>query len=84
VNENPHEWTTLNDSGAAFKSIPFLQQKLEAAFTTVRDLGAGHKLIGTIEVGKWADIVAVSGNPLQDIPLLKSVDFVMKEGKVYD
>jgi imidazolonepropionase-like amidohydrolase len=39
--------------------------------------------IGTIEVGKWADIVAVSGNPLKDISLLKNVEFVMKEGKVF-
>jgi imidazolonepropionase-like amidohydrolase len=47
--ENPHEWTTLNESDAAFKSIPFLKNTLYAGFTTVRDLGADHKLIGAIK-----------------------------------
>lgn len=47
--ENPHEWTTLNDSDAAFKSIPLLKNTLDAGFTTVRDLGADHKLIGAIK-----------------------------------
>lgn len=39
--------------------------------------------IGSIEVGKYADIVAVSGDPLQDIKLLENVSFVMKNGLVY-
>lgn len=47
--ENPHEWTTLNDSDAAYKVVPFLNRTLEAGFTTVRDLGADHKLIGAIK-----------------------------------
>lgn len=38
---------------------------------------------GTIESGKMADIVAVKGNPLDDITLLQNVSFVMKDGKVY-
>ncbi len=38
---------------------------------------------GSIEVGKWADIIAVKGNPLKDITVLENVVFVMKEGKVY-
>ncbi|MGC1613297.1 MAG: amidohydrolase family protein [Candidatus Acidiferrum sp.] len=38
---------------------------------------------GTIEAGKWADIVAVSGDPLKDITELKRVKFVMKAGTVY-
>jgi imidazolonepropionase-like amidohydrolase len=38
---------------------------------------------GTITVGKQADIVAVSGNPLQDISVLTDVSFVMKAGVVY-
>lgn len=38
--------------------------------------------IGTIEAGKFADLVAVPGDPLQDIHLLKKVGFVMKGGKV--
>ena len=39
--------------------------------------------VGTIEAGKLADIVAVQGDPLSDIALLKSVSFVMKDGTVY-
>jgi len=39
--------------------------------------------LGTLEAGKYADIVAVEGNPLQDISTLTRPRFVMKEGKVY-
>jgi imidazolonepropionase-like amidohydrolase len=45
-------------------------------------LGWADKL-GTIEAGKWADIVAVSGDPLKDIKELQHVKFVMKGGVVY-
>jgi imidazolonepropionase-like amidohydrolase len=38
--------------------------------------------IGSIEKGKYADLVAVSGDPLQDITELQRVKFVMKGGKV--
>ncbi len=39
--------------------------------------------IGSIEPGKYADMIAVDGNPLTDISQLSDVDFVMKGGKVY-
>ncbi len=39
--------------------------------------------IGTIEIGKTADIIAVSGNPLTDITALKKMDFVMKSGDIF-
>ena len=38
---------------------------------------------GTIEAGKWADLVAVSGDPLKDISELQRVKFVMKAGALY-
>jgi len=40
-------------------------------------------ILGTIEVGKLADLVAVKGNPLENISLLENIGFVMKDGKVY-
>ena len=39
--------------------------------------------LGSITVGKSADLIAVTGNPLADISLMKHVDFVMKDGVVY-
>jgi imidazolonepropionase-like amidohydrolase len=42
----------------------------------------GRSDIGTIEAGRYADIVAVSGNPTQDVTLLEKVVFVMKGGDV--
>ena len=39
--------------------------------------------VGTLTVGKWADVIAVEGNPLENIRLLEQVQFVMKSGMVY-
>ena len=39
--------------------------------------------LGSIEVGKVADIIAVKGNPIENISLLENVSFVMKDGQVY-
>ena len=39
--------------------------------------------VGVIEPGKFADIVAVPGNPLDQISLMEKVDFVMKDGVIY-
>jgi len=38
--------------------------------------------IGTVEKGKYADLIAVSGDPLSDITELERVKFVMKGGEV--
>ena len=42
-----------------------------------------ERQIGTIEPGKFADVIAVEGNPLEDIGALSRVSFVMKAGQVY-
>jgi imidazolonepropionase-like amidohydrolase len=44
-------------------------------------IGLGEKT-GTIAAGKWADIVAVEGNPLEQVTLLQQIGFVMKAGEV--
>ena len=55
---------------------------LQAATINPADL-IGNNSIGAIEVGRWADIIAVNGNPLQDINTLKQVVFVMKDGIIH-
>ncbi len=39
--------------------------------------------VGTLEPGKWADIIAVKGDPLRDVKLPQHVSFVMKSGVVH-
>jgi imidazolonepropionase-like amidohydrolase len=56
---------------------------LVSATINAADLIDMSDSIGTIESGKFADIIAVSGSPLVDIEELLDVDFVMKGGKVY-
>jgi imidazolonepropionase-like amidohydrolase len=41
------------------------------------------KHLGTLSAGRWADIVAVSGDPLKDIKNMQKVVFVMKNGVIY-
>jgi imidazolonepropionase-like amidohydrolase len=38
---------------------------------------------GTLEPGKWADIIAIEKNPIDDVRILQDVKFVMKGGVVY-
>ncbi len=53
-----------------------------ATVTAAKVLGMQDE-IGSIEAGKYADIVATDKNPLHDITTLESVTFVMKDGKIY-
>ena len=48
-----------------------------------RALGLGDRL-GSIQVGKWADLFVIKGNPLDDIRRTRTVHTVMKGGAVYD
>ena len=45
-------------------------------------IGRGSDL-GTIEVGKIADLIMVTGNPLSNIEMLSKIEHVMKEGVLY-
>ncbi|HTS00237.1 MAG TPA: amidohydrolase family protein, partial [Bacteroidota bacterium] len=58
-------------------------QAIRAATTTAAELLDMKGKIGEISPGAFADIIAVEGDPLQQIDILEQVKFVMKEGKVY-
>ncbi|PYV58879.1 MAG: Xaa-Pro dipeptidase [Acidobacteria bacterium] len=57
-------------------------QAIQAAAVNDADLLGWSDKIGTIEPGKWADLIAVDGDPLQDVTMLERVKFVMKGGDV--
>ena len=54
-----------------------------AATRNAADLLGASSRLGTVQAGRYADLVAVKGDPLTDIKLLTQVSFVMKEGRVY-
>lgn len=58
-------------------------QAIQAGTINAADLIGHTELFGSITVGKSADIIAVPGNPLDDIHRLEDVRFVMKEGRIY-
>lgn len=55
---------------------------IESATVSTAKLFGLDSDTGTLEAGKLADIVAVDGNPLQNIAVLEKVDFVMKSGRI--
>ena len=58
-------------------------EAIKAALMTNAKLLGMETQIGSIEAGKFADIIAVDENPIQNIKTLQAVKFVMKDGKVY-
>ncbi len=56
---------------------------IQAATTNAADLLGVANEVGTLEPGKTADIIAVAGDPLRDVTVLKRVSFVMKNGRVF-
>src|SRR5580693_882190 len=58
-------------------------QAIRAGTSVPAELLGWSDKLGTVEAGKWADIVAVSGDPLKDITEVERVKFVMKGGTVY-
>jgi imidazolonepropionase-like amidohydrolase len=75
--ENAKEFALLVEAGAT----PL--QALQAATVVPAKILGESRDQGTLEVGKRADIVAVPGNPLDDIRVTEAVAFVMKDGVVY-
>lgn len=58
-------------------------QAIQAATRNAADLLGHSDEIGSLKPGKYADVIAVAGDPIADIRLLEAVQFVMKAGKVY-
>ncbi len=75
--ENGKEFAYMVEAG-----MPAAETLLAATIVSAELIGREDEL-GTIEKGKLADIVAVSGNPLEDINVMTKVSFVMKDGVIY-
>jgi imidazolonepropionase-like amidohydrolase len=58
-------------------------QAIQAATSSAADLIGRSNEFGSIKPGKYADLVAVSSDPLKDVSVLENVQFVMKDGVVY-
>lgn len=58
-------------------------QAIQSATSVAADLLGRANELGSIKPGKYADVIAVSGDPLGDVGALEHVRFVMKDGKVY-
>src|SRR5262249_18888565 len=80
------DWRKLNEAEefkyyADYGMTPM--QAIKAGTSVPAELLGWSDKLGTIEAGKWADLVAVFGDPLKDISELQRVKFVMKAGVVY-
>ena len=58
-------------------------QAIRSATTSAADLLGMQNDVGSISPGKYADLVAVKGDPLSDVSVLEQIDFVMKGGEVF-
>jgi len=75
--ENAQEFQYMVEAG-----MPPMAAIIAATRNAAELLGVSSKL-GTIQPGRFADLVAVRGDPLVDIKLLMQISFVMKDGHVY-
>jgi imidazolonepropionase-like amidohydrolase len=75
--DNAQEFKLMVDAGMS------AMDAIVSATVSAADLLGESESLGSIAVGKYADIIAVRGNPLEDITLLEKVSFVMKDGFVY-
>ena len=75
--DNAREFKLMVDNGMT------PMQAIQSATVVDAELLGQTQQIGSISKGKWADIIAVRGDPLADIRALEDVRFVMKEGRIY-
>ena len=78
----PHGNNALEFVLMTADGMPNAQALRAGTFSAADLLGLANK-VGTLETGKLADVVAVPGNPLEDIKVTQSVFFVMKDGTIY-
>jgi imidazolonepropionase-like amidohydrolase len=57
-------------------------QAIQAATVNAADLLGWSEQVGSIEAGRYADIIAVSGDPIKDITVLERIEFVLKGGQL--
>ena len=57
-------------------------EAIRAATVNAAELMGWQENVGAIEAGRYADVIAVEGDPVKDITLLQHVKFVMKGGSV--
>ena len=62
--------------------MPPMEANVAATKSAAELLGERDQL-GSISVGKYADVVAVKGSPIEDITLVENFNFVMKNGRIY-
>lgn len=79
---SPHGSNALEFVYMVEGGMPPMEAIQAATVTTAELLGVQDEL-GSIVPGKLADIIAVDGDPLEDIAVLQSVSFVMKDGQVF-
>jgi imidazolonepropionase-like amidohydrolase len=80
------DWKDLNQAKEFSYYVQYgltPMQAIRSGTSVAAELLGWSDKMGTIEPGKWADIVAVSGDPLKDITELERIKFVMKAGAVY-
>jgi len=80
------DWKVLNEAKEFEYYVQYGMTPMQAIRTgtsTAAELLGWSDKAGTIEAGKWADLVALSGDPLKDIKEVENVKFVMKGGVVY-
>ena len=58
-------------------------QAIRSATSSAAELLDMQNDVGSVAPGKYADVVAVKGDPLADVGVLEKIDFVMKSGEVY-
>lgn len=75
--DNAQEFSLMVEAG-----MPPMEA-IVAATKNAADLLGESDHLGSISVGKYADVIAVRGNPIEDITLLEHIGFVMKDGIIY-